>query len=413
MFSPYFGGILIIYIQVMEKIKLIFEIVFGIVLILTPAILLFVNSIKYIIQEKVSTQAVKLSVPVITFMSLTQMIVTRVLVVLDVFYWIMNKLKKTNESFNDPLYIASSMMEGNVYSKINGYFLTAYFFPMTVLWITAISPLPPNRTLYMDGITLSLFFSASIFLFWMIEKIARKIRKYGNLVRLLFVPIMILLTIFPYYTELSGVSSYVKEAKVESLYHTMAFALGNTKYLFFICLAILQGSIGYIMHIITGEAHNEKHHYSVIPIVCIIQIMLLCFLYPIIVSCPPYFLQAYKGWINFGLLGLGLMVTISMGLISHHIFSARTSQWAHYIGPYWKDRARVIAIVGIISFFAFFPVSLHVKTSIENMNISVKWEKDFFNPNYYTATNLLKSSDSGRGYLLMNGEAGGCKIDFF
>ncbi len=340
--SVYWGEFNYIY-TVQGEINLALEALIDGVLLLIPAILILINAIRYLRQEKIRRLAFRISIPLILLLGFSQAIMTKLIVLYDILKSIQKILLKKfgfdiKTLHEDPLLIASSLSFGRRNAKINAYYLTAYFVAVVVLWTSQVSPFPIPSDMYENGFKISFYIGLAIFMFWILENLARLTGKMGKYFRWFFIPLMILLTIYPFYTPYADISSFVRSTETVSLYHKMAFSLGNNKYLFFLCLSIMQGSLAYILHVVTGEAHNDRHHYSIMPIIFIVQVMTLSIMFPISLSIPSYTLREGRILITVIILLLGISITYLMGSISYHFFSSKRSGWSALVNDYWKNK---------------------------------------------------------------------------
>lgn len=358
------------------------EFILDFFLILLPALILLVNLIRYIRKEKIRILGLRISTPIIFFVAITQTIVVKLFVINDLVIWLLNHFKRSEhilkeDPYKDKLLIASSLSFGRRGSKINAYFITAYFSVVLVLWTLQFKPFGYTNEIYENGVRIGFFFSMAIMLFWVIEALSRKLGIVGRVLRPLLIPGLLVLTVVPFYTGDAQVNTFLQMETVDSIYHMMSVALGDRKYLFFLCLFIIQATIAYIMHVITGEAHNDRHYYSVLPILFIVQVMVLAIFYPIFLGVPPYGLQTHKPWILFLMLIVSIGITIIMGKNSYNLFTSKKSDWSTYVSEYWKSSERVYVIIGLITFTTFLPLISKAVTPIQNTNIASVWDRDY------------------------------------
>lgn len=413
--SVYWGEFNYIYTK-QGEINLGLEALIDGVFMLIPAVLILVNAIRYVKQEKIRTLAFRISIPIILLLSFTQGIMSKLIVLYDILKHIQKIiLKKVGFDIKtlheDPLLIASSLSFGETNAKVNAYFLTSYFFAVVILWTSQVSLYPIPSTLYENGLWVSFYIGLAIFVFWILENIARLSGQYGRYFRLFFIPFMLLLTIYPFYTSNADINSFVRNTEMISLYHKMAFALGNNKYLFFLCMSIMQGSLAYMLHLVTGEAHNDRHHYSVMPIIFIAQVMMLSVMYPVFLVIPSYTLSESKVIIILLIVLLGSALAFLMGSISYHLFSSKKSEWSHYVNDYWKNKKRVYMIVGLITLLTSIPILTIVIDPIHNENIRFAWESSYAQDNeHYFVNSLIQATSSEKFYILENDDKGTSKL---
>jgi hypothetical protein len=413
--SLYWGEFKYIYSR-QGEISLVIEAIIDGLFILIPGILIFINAIRYLKQAKIRRLAFRISIPIILLMGFTQSIMTKLVVFYD-FYIFIHKLFleqfgiKIKNDHDDKLMIASSLTFGSINTKINVYFLTAYFSTILVLWTSQSSPLPIYFSVYADGLKVSFFFSLAIMAFWFLESAARSFEKLSKFFRIIFIPSLLILTVIPFYTSFANSNSFIRTTEVISVYHKMTLALGSDKILFFLCLMFMQASIAYILHIVTGEAHNDRHYYSILPIIGIVQVMVLSIMYPIFLIIPPY--TIYENRMGFGIFIIlfSIALTLIMGQTSFDFFTSSKSEWSSYVHDYWKDRARLILIVGIITGLSFIPVGTIISNPIHNINIKFAWEQDYnTDDELFFVNSMMQAKDLSYTNILLNDNKSSSKI---
>lgn len=413
--SLFWGELSYIYSD-LGDINLLIEAILDGVLILAPGVIILVNATRFFRLSRIRILALRICTPVLLLMSIGQMIMTKVIVFFE-FFSLIHRLflkqfgVKVKVDNDDKLLIGSSMSFGTVNAKINVYYLTAYFTTLLVLWTSQISPLPISSTVYAEGEKIAFFFSCGIILFWILESCARVFPILSKYFRVIFIPLLILLTVVPFYTQLADANYYTRATEVISIYHKMALSLGSNKALFFLCIIIMQGSVAYILHIITGEAHNDRHYYSILPIIGILQLMILSILYPIFLMIPPYILNENKTVLAIAIFVFAVIITGGVGYISHRFFSSPKSEWSHYVHEYWKDRIRVMIIVGVITGFSVVPLGATIIEPIHNINIVYEWEADYIvEDDQEFASAILQSIDKKNAYILSSTSKGNTKM---
>lgn len=407
--SVYWGEFNYIYTK-QGEINLGFEALIDGLFMLVPALMILINGVRYVRQEKIRKLAFRISIPIILLLGFSQAIITKLIVLYDILKSVQKIiLKKVGFDIKtlheDPLLIASSLSFGKTNAKINAYYLCSYFFAVVVLWTSQVSPFPIPSNMYENGLEISFYIGLAIFVFWILENLARLTGKYGRYFRWFFIPTMILLTIYPFYTSFADISTFVRSTETISLYHKMALSLGNNKYLFFICLSIMQASLAYILHVITGEAHNDRHHYSVMPIIFIVQVMMLSIMFPVFLSIPSYSLSEGRPIIIPLIILIGGGITFLMGSISYNLFSSKKSEWSSYVNDYWKNKKRLFTIIGLITLVSSVPVLLIAADPIHNMSIHYNWENTTVKSGEkYKVSTLFKTSVPKEVYVLETGK---------
>lgn len=413
--SLFWGEMKYIYSDLGE-INIFLESILDGVLILAPGVIILINSIRFFRLSRIRILALRISIPILLLMSFGQTIMTKAIVFFDFFNLIHRlflkqfgiKIKVDND---DKLLIGSSMSQGSVNAKINVYFLLAYFSSLLILWTSQISPLPIPATVYAEGIKISFFFTIAILSFWILEGSARSLVVLSRYFRIIFIPILIILTVLPFYTQLADANYYTRATEVISIYYKMALSLGSKKALFFLCIIIMQGSIAYILHIITGEAHNDRHYYSILPVIGIVQLMALSIFYPIFLMIPPYVLDKNKTTLAIIIFVIASLLTIGVGLVSHRFFTSHKSEWSHYVHDYWKDRTRVMLIVGIITGFSVVPLGATIIEPIHNINITFGWEADYIaDDNQAFVSAILQTNNKNTVYILSANNTGNTNL---
>lgn len=413
--SLFWGELSYIYSD-LGDINLLVEAIFDAILILIPGIMILINAIRFFRLSRIRILALRISSPILLLLSFGQTIITKVIVFYDFFRFIHRLFLaqfgvKIKVDSDDKLLIGSSMSLGSVNAKINVYYLTAYFSTLMILWTFQISPLPIPSTVYAEGMKMSLFFAVAILLFWVIEAGARSVPKLRRYLRAIFIPLMILLTVFPFYTQLADANFYTRATVVFSIYHKLALSLGSNKFTFFLCIVIMQASVAYILHIVTGEAHNDRHYYSILPVIGIVQLMMLSILYPIFLMIPPYILNTNKTILSIVISIFAVLITFGVGVVSHRFFTSPKSEWSHYVHEYWKDRIRVMIIVAIITGFSVVPIGATILEPIRNINIIYEWEVDhiLLDDQAYVSA-LLQTNDKNTAYILLTNSKGNTSL---
>ncbi|PKM50637.1 MAG: hypothetical protein CVV02_10140 [Firmicutes bacterium HGW-Firmicutes-7] len=398
------------------EISLQIEAIIDGLLILLPGIMILVNAIRYLKQAKIRKLAFRVSIPMVLLMGFTQSIMTKLVVFYD-FYIFIHKLfleqfgVRIKNDPDDKLLIASSLSFGTINAKINVYFLTAYFSTIFILWTSQASPLPIYYSVYANGLAVSLLFSIAIIFFWVLESAARSIEKLSKYFRIMFIPSLLILTIMPFYTSFANVNTFIRNSEVISVYHKMALALGSDKILFFLCLMFMQAAVAYILHIVTGEAHNDRHYYSILPIIGIVQVMVLSIMYPIFLLIPPYTIYENRSAFGIFIILLCIAITLIMGQTSYELFTSSRSEWSSYVNDYWKDRIRVILIVGIITGLSFIPLGTIISNPIHNINIKFAWEQNYnASGELFFVNSMMQSTDISYTNILMNDNKSRSKI---
>lgn len=382
------------------------------IMILAPGLLLLSNTVRYIKKERIRVLGLRISMPIILFVGFTQMIFAQIAVLYEVAVWFYEKfmVKSQNEKTmkGDKLLIATSLTFGRPLAKMNAYFLTSYFVVMLMVWTLQGNPFYLGNPLYMDGYRMAFFLTCAIMTFWFIEAVARQATRlihHGAWIRLAFIPILLTLTIYPFYTSFAGLNTVLVPDQSASIYHVMASALGQNKYIFFLCLVIIQSIMAYILHIVTGEAHNDRHYYSVLPITVVVQVFILAIIYPVFLSLPPYALLTNRVWILILIFLIGLFVTVGMATIALKLFTEKTSDWASYVSRYWKDKTRVYVIVGLITIFTFMPIFSIAMHPISNKGLTFDWEEEFFETeSSFRVQSIFNTQSKEEAYMLASDE---------
>lgn len=128
-------------------------------------------------------------------------------------------------------------------------------------------------------------------------------------------------------------------------------------------------SIGYFLHIITGEFNKEKHPVTLIPIIGWLQMTITVIWFPILVLSPPYALVEKRLLllVVMGVLIVGLVLLITN--LAYAIFSSEKSRVSLYMSDFWKKRWRLYVMVSFLTLLLFTPLVLKVLAPIENVHI--------------------------------------------
>ncbi len=399
-----------------EEMNILLEGSYNALLILLPGLLILYNAVNFVKTDKLRILATRVSFPIVLLLSFSQAIMTKLLVIYDftviihrVFIKQFGIIRKSDS--DDKLYLGSSMNYGSLIVKINAYFLTAYASTILILWTSQISPLPIFTSVYSQGTRVAFFFTLAIASFWFTEGIARSFVKVSRYIRISFIPLMSIMTVLPFYTVMANSNYFSRTTEVISIYHKMSLALGANKFLFFLCIFIIQAALAYILHMVTGEAHNDKHYYSILPVIGIAQLFFMAVMYPILLMIPPYVLENNRIFISIMLFVFAIILTVGAGLISYKLFTEESNEWSHIVHGYWKDRPRLMIIVAIITCFAFVPLGSTVVAPIHNINITKGWEQNYIKEGERLFANaLLQTFDKTTAYVVVNDDKGKTRL---
>lgn len=341
---------------------------------LIPGVFLIINGIRYIQYESVSKEARHLIIPINLFMSVGYIVVVKAIslymLVFNIKKAIFRQLKMISRTDDeDFLLIGTSLNSRHAYAKVNVYYLLASFLVYFVLLYFSGSAYPMVETAYNNGHFIVLMFIAAIFMYFIVEQVARVTGAFGRLFRAIFIPLYTTGIIWPFYTIYAEASENLVDTKTFSVFHELESALGEQSYLIFLCVFGLMLSVSYFLHIITGEFNKEKHPVSLIPIIGWLQLTITVIWFPILVLSPPYALVDMRMTllIIMGILIIGLVFLIAN--LAYTIFSSERSKLSLYMSDFWKKRWRLYLMVSFLTLLFFTPLILKVVAPIENMNI--------------------------------------------
>jgi hypothetical protein len=357
----------------------VYDLVIGVVFILIPAVIIFINGILYAKHERIGRHVLWVTFPIVLFMGLTQTMITKLIVLYNIAIQIIKAVKESKNHKNrqedyELLLFASTYIHGRKMATINIFYFLSFFTTVFLFWGIQTSPYPPVHTSYLRGGDISMFFFLGILAFVILEALGRRFHKIGQLIRGLFIPLMIFLTVFPFYTDAALLGEYGNNSQIISIYHILSAAFGSSHYMLFIFIIAFQGAIAYMLYIISGAMIQSKHYSAAIPIVGIVQLLIFILLYPLLITRPPYFLQANKIMIIGGLFIISGLVTYLVGRVAYYLFVSDKSGWVYYVSDYWKNKKRVYVIVGCISLVMFFALAMRTLYPIKNIAVKDSWK---------------------------------------